>query len=30
MEIREMTISDFEKIKDTLQSDFDEFWNDKK
>ena len=27
MEIREMTISDFEKIKDTLQSDFDEFWN---
>ena len=22
-----MTISDFEKIKDTLQSDFDEFWN---
>lgn len=22
-----MTISDFEKIKDILQSDFDEFWN---
>ena len=27
MKIREMTISDFEKIKDILKTDFDEFWN---
>ena len=26
IEIEEMTLSDFEEIKDTLQTDFDEFW----
>lgn len=26
IEIEEMTLSDFEEIKDTLQKDFDEFW----
>ena len=27
MEIKEMTLVDFELIKDNLQSEFDEFWN---
>lgn len=27
MEMHTMTISDLEKIKDTLQTDFDDFWN---
>ena len=26
VKIKEMTISDFEEIKDILQTDFDEFW----
>lgn len=28
MEILEMTLSDLEKIKDKLQNDYDEFWNE--
>lgn len=27
IEIRDMNLDDFEKIKDCLQTDFDEFWN---
>jgi cephalosporin-C deacetylase-like acetyl esterase len=27
MEVYEMTINDFEQIKDILQTEFDEFWN---